>query len=100
MVFCMTFLGALRRGGALRLDVSGGEGRLLPALRGLPGVTKVDKLPAPAPGVLSVRLEYGENEPPQKPLFSLLSTMNAPILRLQEAESSLEEVFLRVTSGS
>ena len=98
-IVCDSDLGALRRGGALRLDVSGGEGRLLPALRGLPGVTKVDKLPAPAPGVLSVRLEYGENEPPQKPLFSLLSAMNAPILRLQEAESSLEEVFLRVTAG-
>ena len=77
--------------------VSGSEKKLLPALEKLPGVLRVNRLPDPAADTLSVELIHAPGERLQKRLFSLLASLNAPILRLQETEDSLEEVFLRVT---
>ena len=100
-IVCDSNLRELRREGALRLrlDALGSEKRLLPALRGMEGVRGVTLLPHADPGVVSALIEYKENiTRPQPKLCTLLGGMNAPILRLQEAESSLEEIFLRVTA--
>ena len=98
-VVCDSDLNKLRQGEStrLRLDVSGSEKKLLPALEKLPGVLSVNRLPDPAADTLSVELIHAPGEHLQKRLFSLLASLNAPILRLQETEDSLEEVFLRVT---
>ena len=98
-IVCDSDLGALRRGGVqrLRADIWGEEGRLLPALRSLEGVRRVTRLPAPGEGLLSVLLECGPGDGPRRALFTLLCGMNAPLYRLQEVESSLEEIFLKVT---
>ncbi|MBQ9196156.1 MAG: ABC transporter ATP-binding protein [Clostridia bacterium] len=100
-VACDSSLRELRRDGAvrLRLDALGSEKRLLPALRELAGVQNVTPLPAPEPGVVSALIEYRQGvSRPQPQLCTLLNSLNAPILRLQEAESTLEEIFLRVTA--
>ena len=98
-IVCDSDLNRLRQGEStrLRLDVSGSEKKLLPALEKLPGVLSVNRLPDPAADTLSVELIHAPGERLQKRLFSLLASLNAPILRLQETEDSLEEVFLRVT---
>ena len=98
-IVCDSDLNRLRQGEStrLRLDVSGSGRKLLPALEKLPGVLDVNRLPDPAPDTLSVELVHAPGERLQKRLFSLLASLNAPILRLQETEDSLEEVFLRVT---
>ena len=100
-IVCDSDLQALRRDGALRLrlDVLGSEKRLLPALQSLDGVREVTVLPASEPGVFSALIAYKENVTrPQPKLCTMLNSLNAPILRLQEAESTLEEIFLRVTA--
>lgn len=99
-IVCDSNLRELQSACALRLDALGSEKKLLPALNALEGVEGMTVLPAPAPGVLSVRLNYTPGQPPQRQLFALLTRLNAPILRLQEAEDSLEDVFLRVTAES
>ena len=89
----------LQSGSALRLraDIQGDAKVLLPALRSLAGVRRVTRLPDES-GVLSVLLECTQGECPQRTLFTLLSGLNMPMLRLQPVESSLEEVFLKITS--
>ena len=53
------------------------------------------------PGVTEVRIECtsGADPAPQTALFRLLSAMNAPLLLLVPEQDTLEEVFLRATSG-
>ena len=89
----------LQSGGALRLraDIQGDAKVLLPALRSLAGVRRVTQLPDEG-DTLSVLLECTQDGCPQRTLFTLLSGLNAPLLRLQPVESSLEEVFLKITS--
>ena len=97
---CDNDLKSLQSGGCLRLraDIAGTGKALLPALRQLPGVQRVTPLPGSEAGVLSVLLECSPDSSPQRALFTLLCAKGAPILRLQEAESTLEEIFLRVTA--
>ena len=98
-IVCDSGLKRLQSGGGTRLraDILGEDKALLPALRGLPGVQRVTRLPSPGKGQLSVLLECGE-APVQPALFTLLTGMNAPLMRLQPVENTLEEIFLRVTS--
>ena len=98
-IVCDSDLKRLQNTGVLRLDARGGEKRLLPAVKALDGVKAVSVLPAPEAGAVSLRLEYDPEKPVREALFRLLAGLDAPILRLQEAENSLEEVFLRVTAG-
>lgn len=80
----------------LRAEIAGDEKKLLPALGLLPCVQCVTPLPASGPGEVSVLLDC--SAPPEKALFDLLCGLHMPLLRLQEAQDSLEEIFLRVTS--
>lgn len=101
-IVCDSALSDLRRGSQrrLRLDALGSEKKLLPALEKLEGVSSVTRLPDAEPGAVSVILECREDQPRLQPrLCALLAGMNAPILRLQPVEDSLEEIFLRLTAG-
>lgn len=80
----------------LRAEIAGDKKRLLPALKSLAEVRSITPLPDGEPGVTRVLLDCAA--PPEKALFSLLCGLNMPLLRLQEAQDSLEEIFLRVTS--
>ena len=80
----------------LRAEIRGDKKRLLPALRELPGVRGVAALPDAASGETTVVLDCAE--PPEKALFDLLCGLHMPLIRLQEAQSSLEEIFLRLTA--
>ena len=97
-IVCDRSLRALQNAEGLRLraEIQGDKKRLLPALRTLPGVRGVTALPDAAPGVVSMLLDC--DQPPEKALFDLLCGLHMPLLRLQEAQSSLEEIFLRLTA--
>ncbi|MBR1606424.1 MAG: ABC transporter ATP-binding protein [Clostridia bacterium] len=97
-IVCDQNLKALQSAEGLRLraEIRGDKKRLLPALRELPGVRAVTALPEAAPGVATVLLDC--DQPPEKALFDLLCGLRMPLLRLQEAQSSLEEIFLRLTA--
>ena len=49
------------------------------------------------PGLTQVVLTVKAGCPAERELFTLLSAMQAPLLRLAPVEESLEDVFLRAT---
>ena len=97
-IVCDRNLKALQNAEGLRLraEIRGDKMRLLPALRELPGVRGVTALPDGAAGVCQVLLDC--DQPPEQALFDLLCALHMPLIRLQEAQSSLEEIFLRLTA--
>ncbi len=96
-VLCDSELNALKhRENRLRAVIAGGEGSLLPALRTLETVKRVDVIRGGEAGTTQVVLTV-EKEGAERELFTLLSAMQAPLLRLQPVEDSLEDVFLKTT---
>lgn len=95
-IICDSALSALRCGERrLRAVIACGEGALLPALRTLKSVSRVTVERGGEPGTTQVILTaQGDTE---RELFTLLSGMQTPLLRLSPVEDSLEEIFLRAT---
>lgn len=73
------------------------EKTLLPALRSLSHITRVQKLPQQEEGAVDVVIECSALRPAQKELHTLLTGLNAPLLRLTPMDETLEDVFLRYT---
>ena len=84
-----------------RLTVLGDPGQVMPALRSLPCVRRLKRIPGreKGEGVVCVRLECATDgeEMPQLPLFRLVTALDTPILSLERESRSLEEMFLRAT---
>ena len=79
--------------------ILGDEKKLLPALRSLEHVTRVNVLPQQEAGTTDVVLECSALLPAQKELHTLLSGLGTPLLRLNPVDETLEDVFLRYTQG-
>ena len=94
-VLCDSGLEELKkRESKLRAVIACGEGTLLPALHSLEKIKKVEVIRGGEPGTTQVLLTVSE-EGAERELFTLLSAMQAPLLRLQAQEKSLEEIFLQ-----
>ena len=97
-IICDSAMQALRCGEErLRAVIACGEGTLLPALRQLKSVSRVEVERGGEPGVTQVVLTVENGGPAERELFTLLCGMQAPLLRLSTVEDSLEDVFLRST---
>ena len=87
----------------LRASIAMRERELLPALRGLPCVRRVQALPTFDTAVTEVRLECSTGDDgrgdAQTQLFRLLCGLDAPLRMLVTERDSLEDVFLRATAG-
>ena len=96
-VLCDSQLDALKhKENKLRALIAGGEQTLLPALRTLQKVSRVEVVRGGEPGQTEVLLTVAE-EGAERELFTLLSGLQAPLLRLQPQEDSLEDIFLQTT---
>lgn len=86
---------------AMRLHavIAGDEKTLLPAVRSLPSVKRAEHLPSDVPHHTHLLLEC-RSDHVQQELFTLLCGLQMPIIRLQPAENSLEEIFLRCTTDA
>lgn len=71
---------------------------VLPALQSLSAVQRIFPTTAHSPGITQVILECKKENEPEKQLFTLLSGLGAPILRLVPQEDTLEDVFLRLVA--
>ncbi len=85
----------------LRAGILGKEQELLPAIRSIACVERVDALPREEPGVTELRITgraRDERGCLTDQLFYLLAAMDAPIRRLTPEKDDLEAVFLEATS--
>ncbi len=82
----------------LRLSVLASPQSLLPALQSLSAVQRLFPIHSCQENITQVTLECLVDKEPEKQLFTLLSGLNTPILRLTPQEDTLEEIFLRVIS--
>lgn len=97
-IICDSAMNALRRGERrLRAVIACGEGPLLPQLRQLKSVSRVTVERGGEPGTTQVLLTVQGAGSAERELFTLLSAMQTPLLRLSPVEDSLEEIFLRAT---
>jgi len=100
-IICDSAMQALRMGERrLRAVIACGEGPLLPKLRQLKSVSRVEVERGGAPGTTQVILTVQGQESAERELFTLLSAMQTPVLRLAPVEDSLEDVFLRATGSA
>ena len=96
-VLCDSALEELKnRENKLRAVIACGEGTLMPALRSLEKISHVEVIRGGEPGTTQVLLTVREDGA-ERELFTLLSALQAPLLRLQAQERSLEEIFLKTT---
>lgn len=82
----------------LRVSIRMKEKQLLPALNSLECVQRVEVLPTPDADITEAILECRRDGRPEEKLFTLLSGLQAPILRLTPTYDTLEEIFLKATS--
>ena len=100
-ILCDSAMQALRRGERrIRAVIACGEGTLLPQLRQLSSVSRVEVERGSEPGTTQVILNVQGEGSVERELFTLLSAMQTPILRLSPVEDSLEDIFLRATGGA
>lgn len=97
-IICDSAMNTLRCGEKrLRAVIACGEGTLLPRLRELKSVSRVEVERGGDPGTTQVILTCPGDMTAERELFTLLSGLQTPLLRLTPVEDSLEEIFLRAT---
>lgn len=97
-IICDSALRALQCGERrLRALIACGEGALLPALHSLKSVQRVTVERGSDPGTTQVILHVSGDAPAERELFTLLSALQYPLLRLTPVEDSLEDIFLQAT---
>lgn len=89
----------MRQKPRFRLVVAAPAALVLPPIRQLPGVRRVEAVNKGGTDQTTLIIETEKGSIFQMALFKLLSGLSAPILELSPLEDSLEELFLRVSSG-
>ena len=97
-IICDSALNDLQNEGhMLRVVIDCREEKILPSLRQLQSVRRVDVEKNADPEVTQAVLTAENNGFVERELFTLLSALQIPLLRLSPLENSLEDVFLRAT---
>lgn len=82
-----------------RLRTAMNKERMLPALRGLPSVSRV-KITASDHTMSEAIIETKSGSAFERELLTLFSGLQVPILALVPMQDTLEDIFLRITSGA
>lgn len=83
----------------IQLHIDGNENVILPALRGVDGVTRVRKVMRTVDGFGEYIVESSADVDIRRGIFNAMAKINCPIVMMRNAEMSLEDAFLRITSG-
>ncbi|MEE0930214.1 MAG: ATP-binding cassette domain-containing protein [Acutalibacteraceae bacterium] len=83
----------------IQLHIDGNENVILPALRGVDGVTRVRKVMRTIDGFGEYIVESSADVDIRRGVFNAMAKINCPIVMMRNAEMSLEDAFLRITSG-
>lgn len=84
----------------LSVAIEGREQAVYSLLKGISGMTHVEKLGEKEPGVYEYIVESAPEADIRRALFHALARADCPLLSMRSAELSLEEIFLRLTSGA
>ncbi|WP_411678466.1 ABC transporter ATP-binding protein [Caproicibacter sp.] len=84
----------------LSVRMEGAAEEVEKALRGLRFVQGVRNFGEKEPGVWEYEISVTEGEDLRRPLFSLASKRNWPVLSMTSSDLSLEDVFLRLTGSA
>ena len=79
--------------------IKGLPAKLLPALHTISAFEKIELKPGSVPEESTVILTCRQDTHPEEDLFTLLSGLHMPILRLAPLQDSLENIFFRVTEN-
>ncbi len=83
----------------IQLHIDGNENVILPALRGVDGVTRVRKVMRTIDGFGEYIVESSADVDIRRGVFNAMAKINCPIVMMRNAEMSLEDAFLKITSG-
>lgn len=83
----------------IQLHIDGNENVILPALRGVDGVTRVRKVMRTIDGFGEYIVESSADVDIRCEVFNAMAKINCPIVMMRNAEMSLEDAFLKITSG-
>lgn len=83
----------------IQLHIDGDEKTVLPALRNIDGVSRVRKVMQTVDGFNEYIIESLPNSDVRKAIFYAMASINCPIVMMRNAEMSLEDAFLKITSG-
>lgn len=84
----------------IQLHIDGDEKTVLPALRNIDGVSRVRKVMQTVDGFNEYIIESLPNSDVRKAVFYAMASINCPIVMMRNAEMSLEDAFLKITSGA
>lgn len=84
----------------IQLHIDGDEKTVLPALRNIDGVSRVRKVMQTVDGFNEYIIESLPNNDVRKAIFYAMASINCPIVMMRNAEMSLEDAFLKITSGA
>ncbi len=84
----------------IQLHIEGSESVILPALRDIQGVSRVRKVMTTTEGFGEYLVESKPDNDIRRGVFNAMAKINCPIVMMRNAEMSLEDAFLRITSNS
>ncbi|MEE1076733.1 MAG: ATP-binding cassette domain-containing protein [Acutalibacteraceae bacterium] len=83
----------------IQMHIDGDEKVVLPALRKVDGVSRVRKVMRTVDGFDEYLIESLPNNDVRKAIFYAMASIECPIVMMRNAEMSLEDAFLKITSG-
>ncbi|MEE0265797.1 MAG: ATP-binding cassette domain-containing protein [Acutalibacteraceae bacterium] len=83
----------------IQLHIDGDERTVLPALRNIDGVSRVRKVMRTVDGYNEYIVESLPDNDTRKAIFYAMARVECPIVMMRNAEMSLEDAFLKITSG-
>ena len=83
----------------IQLHIDGNENVILPALRAVEDISRVRKVMRTIDGYGEYIVESRAEKDVRKGIFNAMAKAGCPIVMMRNAEMSLEDAFLKITSG-
>ncbi|MEE1282289.1 MAG: ATP-binding cassette domain-containing protein [Acutalibacteraceae bacterium] len=83
----------------IQMHIDGDEAVVLPALRKIDGISRVRKVMRTVDGFDEYIVESLPDNDIRKSIFYAMASIECPIVMMRNAEMSLEDAFLKITSG-
>lgn len=83
----------------LAIEVEGNSSDVISAIKKIPSVIRVSKTQDMGDNKAKYMIDYDKESDIRREVFSTMSRINCPILDMQSGNETLEDMFLKLTSG-